>query len=532
MLTFRSYGAYAFFVPFKLLTFRSYGAIAHLIETSTKTIDGSVAAVPLMLALDLGTSGTRAAVYDEGARELPDTAAAKSRIFTSTLAGGSELDPERFCVDAEEVIDRVLANAGDLRIDAVALTGFWHGLLGIDGNGQAVTPIYGWADTRAWREAAALREQMDERAVHGRTGCRLHAGYWPAKLAWLRANHADQFSGVAKWISPGDYLLERWCGEIKTSVSMASATGLFDQHACDWDSELCAMIGLEPSLLPELADDEESFSLKPESCGQWPALAGSMIYPAIGDGAANNVGVGCVTQDKAALMIGTSGAMRVLWPGPLPAELPPGLWQYRLDRERVVLGGALSDGGGLFRWMRESLAIEAEGVTLEAALGELEPDGHGLTVLPFWFGERSTGWNSKARGGVFGVTAKTPPQQILRAAMEAVAYRFAAIAGQLKTVLPFETIYAAGGALRESRLWAHILADVLGRRILLTDVAEASSRGAALYALERSGIDVTMRSDTPEVVATIIPNMKHRDVYRRARERQQTLRDLLYGEES
>lgn len=452
------------------------------------------------------------------------------RTFRLLTDGGSELDAEQFCIDAEEVVARSLAAIGNAPIDAVTIATFWHALLGIDETGRAVTPIYGWADTRAWREADLLRERCDERETHWRTGCRFHAGYWPAKIMWLRENRPDQFARVARWVSPGDYLLALWNGAAKTSVSLASATGLFDQHTCDWDEPMLAAVGFERTMLPELAGDGETFSLSPERCEPWPQLAHARIVPAIGDGTANNLGVGCTTPDKAALMIGTSGAMRVLCPGSPPAELPLGLWQYRLDRERVVVGGALSDGGGLFHWMKESLAIGLEGSALETELAGMKPDGHGLTVLPFWAGERSTGWNSRARGGVFGMTGETKSIDILRASMEAVAYRFAAIAEQLRAVAPFETIYASGGALRESRAWGQILADVLGQPLQLTDISEASGRGAALFGLERLGSMPHLIA--PEVIATIKPDPDNFQVYHRARERQQALRDRLYGEES
>jgi gluconokinase len=485
-----------------------------------------------VLSLDLGTSSTRAAFYDRVGGEVCGSSGSVARAFTVTAEGAAELDAEQFCADADAVVARSLATVGELRIAAVALATFWHALLGIDARGNPVTPIYGWADTRASREAEMLRERLNESETHRRTGCRFHAGYWPAKLMWLRANRPEQFARVAKWISPGDYLLSRWCGVMKTSVSLASATGLVDQYRCDWDEPMLAAVGIERSHLPELAGDAETFSLLPESRDAWPHLADARILPAIGDGAANNLGVGCFTRDKAALMIGTSGAMRILERGVPPAALPSGLWQYRLDRERVVVGGALSDGGGLFQWMKESLAIDLDHAALEAALGALEPDGHGLTVLPFWAGERSTGWNGRARGGVFGLAGQTDPIDILRAGMEGVAYRFAAIAEQLTAALPFETIYASGGALRESRVWAQILADVLGRPLLVTDVPEASGRGAALFALEALRALADPDVLAPPVIAIIVPNADNREVYERARDRQQALRDTLFGKES
>src|SRR6185503_16551668 len=113
-----------------------------------------------------------------------------------------------------------------------------------------------------------------------------------------------------------------------------------------------------------------------------PALAEARLVTIVGDGAANNIGAGCSTKDRIALMIGTSGAMRVVFAGEPPQELDPALWSYRVDRQRVVIGGALSDGGGLVQWLAESLKLDA--ATLQKEIAGLEADAHELTVLPFW----------------------------------------------------------------------------------------------------------------------------------------------------
>src|SRR6185369_610480 len=138
--------------------------------------------------------------------------------------------------------------------------------------------------------------------------------------------------------------------------------------------------------------------------------------------------------------------MRVAFAGEPPVEVAPALWSYRVDQQRVVVGGALSDGGGLVQWLTELLKIEGE-------VGALEPDAHGLTVLPFWSGERSTGWSSDARGAIFGLRQKTTPVEIVRATLEAIAYRFALIARALDEVAPNATIFASGNALRSSPVW-------------------------------------------------------------------------------
>jgi gluconokinase len=261
---------------------------------------------------------------------------------------------------------------------------------------------------------------------------------------------------------------------------------------------------------------------------RWPLLEGAAWLPAIGDGAANNIGAGCVAPDRVTLMIGTSGAMRVLFAGNPPASLPAELFCYRADRDRVVIGGALSDGGGLHRWMKDTLSLNYDDDDdLERALAAMEPDAHGLTVLPFWSGERATGWSSSAQGSIVGLTARTKPIDILRAGMEAVCYRFALLRKALDSVAPEATIVAAGNALLSSPAWAQMIADVLGRRIEISGISEASSRGAALLALEAAGKIDNLETVDSRFGNAFEANMTRHARYAEAIERQQKLYEKL-----
>jgi len=304
---------------------------------------------------------------------------------------------------------------------------------------------------------------------------------------------------------------------------MASGTGLMDQQTCEWNRELAAVLAIDPKQLPDICSNSVAHNLKSVYAERWPKLAGARILPAIADGAANNIGAGCSTRNSIALMIGTSGAMRVLYEGEPPSRMPSALWSYRADRERVVVGGALSDGGSLYRWMRETVLPGEDAGWLESELSEMEPDAHGLTVLPFWSGERSTGWHADARGTIVGVTAQTRSIEILRAAMEAVAYRFALVARALEPFAPDATIVASGHALQSSPVWVQILADVLGRRVNVSEPVEASMRGAALLALEAAGKIPGIEDFSVPLAAVFEPDMSRHARYQVGLARQQNL---------
>jgi gluconokinase len=220
--------------------------------------------------------------------------------------------------------------------------------------------------------------------------------------------------------------------------------------------------------------------------------------------------------------------MRVVFAGEPPADLSAALWSYRVDRERVVVGGALSDGGGLFQWLVQSLHINDRDRSLQQQLVALEPDAHGLTILPFWSGERSTGWRPEARGGIFGLRQDTTTVEIIRAALEAIAYRFALIANALDEIAPGAAIIATGNALRSSPVWLQIIADVLGRPVLFGDVAEASMRGAALLALEAVGKIANIEAVPVLVDEVFEPDMQRHARYREGLARQQELYERLF----
>ncbi len=485
---------------------------------------------PLILTIDIGSSSVRAIFFDGGANVLDHMSAHRSYTFETTPDGGVEIPAETLLDLVLEVIDEVLGTAGNLHpnIAAVAVSTFWHNLVGVDSRDEAITPVYSWADTRSAAAAEVLRQKLCESEIHARTGCVLHPNYLPAKLFWLQQTQPQIFKTSTRWMSFGEYLHLKLLGRTICSLSMASGTGLLDQNRRAWDEELMNAVSLQPHQLSPLGDVNTPLSgLSPAYAERWPALRRLPWFPALGDGACSNVGSGCSTQDRAAIMVGTSGAMRVMWKAE-KVIIPPGLWCYHVDRNRFVMGGALSNGGLLFEWMRETLRLSDHSEELERELSHMSPDGHGLTVLPFLAGERSTGWNPHARAAIVGLSLHTKPLDILRAGLEAVAYRFAKIASLLKEAIPgAREIVASGGALVKSPTWTQMMADVLGHTVVVSGVAEASSRGAALLALEALEMIGSVEQIPAPLGETFLPDEQSHQHYLKGMQRQDDLYNLL-----
>jgi gluconokinase len=478
-----------------------------------------------VLALDVGTSSCRATLYDALARPIVGRAARVTYSPRMTPDGGAELDPETLFGNVCASIDQVLRQGEWPRVKAVGVSTFWHSLLGLDCTGEPVTPVYLWLDGRARDYVARLRQKLDESAVHARTGCVLHYTYWPARLSWLRETAPAVFKRVKRWVSFGELLQQRLTGSTGVSLSMASGTGLLNIHACDWDWPLLEFLEIEPSQLGVLvALDEQASSTR------WESLKGVPWLPAVGDGACSNLGAGCASPDRFALMIGTSGAERAVWSPSAEFQVPRGLWCYRVDRGRIITGGALNDGGSLLNWLRGSLKVPDPGA-IESNVAGMEPDSHGLTVLPFWGGERNPGWADDARGAIVGLRLGTSPEAIVRACMEAVALRFAVLDRLLLQAAPEgREVIGTGGALLHSPAWMQIIADALGRPVLASAEAEASSRGAALLGLETVGaLEKPIDQLLPATTSRYEPVGERTETYRRAAERQSRLYDALVG---
>lgn len=426
--------------------------------------------MPTVLALDIGSSSVRAQRFDEQASPV------------------DEIRQERYDGrDPDEIVRlaRVVLDGGE----ADGISCFGHSLLALDRRGKPLTELLGWRDTRSAAAAEWLRRRLDSDEVQARTGAYLHPAFWPAKLAWLAESEPEVYRATARFVSFPEYLR----GEATTSPSLASGTGLLDLTTSDWDVELLETLGLDPERLPELAD-----------------------VPIWIDGVCSNLGAGCVTKSRAALMVGTSGALRILYETERP-QPRPGMFLYRLDERRVVEGGALSDGGNLYAWLVRTLT-DSTGSLLERG-----PDEHGLAFLPFLGGERSTGWDPERRGVVSGLTFETTPRDIRQAALEGVALRFAAIAERMPEI---EEVVATGGGLLKDGEWIQIMADALARPVTASGVVEASLRGAAVAALGRLGSEA---ADAP-LGDVFHPREERAEAYRFARERQQRLYEELRGE--
>ena len=137
-----------------------------------------------ILSVDVGSSSVRAELYDDTGDSVEGTEVKLNYEFEYTPDGGAEKDADELLDLVVRAVDGTLSKAGGTEISGVAMSTFWHSVLGVGRDGRPTTPILTWADRRAAECVPDLRERLDERANHRRTGCVLHSSYWPAKLLW------------------------------------------------------------------------------------------------------------------------------------------------------------------------------------------------------------------------------------------------------------------------------------------------------------------------------------------------------------
>lgn len=487
--------------------------------------DVSNPAGELVLTIDVGSSSLRTNLYTRDARPLLDCAVQTHYVLQTTQDGGAEIDPASFLEQLFAAIDRTLSAAGEhaAYIVGVGMCSLVSNVMGVDAEGKPTTPIYTWADTRCATEAAELRASLDEAAIHERTGCYIHTSYLPSRLLWLQRTMPEAYARTSTWVTMGDWLLLHVFGRTEQSLSVASWSGLLDRHTLSWDAEWLHYLKLEEKKLPPLVDlDRSMVGLQPEYASRWPALRSVRWLPCVGDGVVSNIGSGCWEPDALAVQVGTSGAMRALLHGDVPS-VPDGLWCYRLSADASLLGGALSEGGNVFAWLRDLLRIE-DYDALEKEAASMPPDTHGLTALPFLAGERSPGWNPSARATLHGLSLSTQRVDIIRGMQEAVMYRFGLIYAQMLTVLPPpRQIVASGGALLNTPGWVGMLADVLGTPVTTSGEAEASSKGVAMLTLRSMGLISGFEEVQVPSGETHLPDMERHAIYMRAIERQRRM---------
>lgn len=443
----------------------------------------------LVIGLDVGTSGTRAVLFTLEAQAL--ATAHESYPLETPHPGVAEQNPELVWQAIARAVSAIARQVpSNDTIEAIGISTIFHTLLAVDRRGQPVTPSITWADTRARSQVERLRCDVDASALYQRTGCPLHPMYLPGKIRWLREEAPQQFARVSIFGSIKDEILFRLTGRRVVDRSVASASGLFDLRRGTWDSAILETLGISEDRLPEIVEPTEVIGgLTREAASVLGLPAGTPVVAGAGDGVLSSVGSGAIGPGQMTVMIGTSGATRLVASQPV-LDAQGRTWCYYLALGRWVAGAAINNGGLACDWVRHNLmprplpdAGSVEFDALETVARQAPVGSGGLIFLPFLTGERCPYWNANARGVLFGLAAHHGPAHVARSVFEGVSYRMRSIVEALDEAAgPARELRATGGFAR-SPFWLQLLTDVLGRQMVVPSAEEASALGAAGLAM-------------------------------------------------
>ncbi|MDT0301076.1 glycerol kinase GlpK [Streptomonospora wellingtoniae] len=456
-----------------------------------------------VLALDAGTTGVTALVVDENggvlargyqefAQHYPETGWVEhvpEEIWQATLAA---------CQTALDATDSVPTCVGITNQRETAV--LWN-----RERGNSPRRAIVWQDRRTAGICAELREAGHEGRVTDVTGLRLDPYFTGTKLTWIRRNDQRAWSGVESGETVvgtvDSYVISRMTAGARhvTDASNASRTLLYDIHRGEWSAEMCDLLGVPISALPEVVP---SYGVVGETDPQEFLGLRIPIAGIAGDQQAAMFGQNCYTAGTSKCTYGT-GSFVLVNTGSEPVAPDHGLlstvlWQHPDGRLDYALEGSIFVTGAAVQWLRDGLGL-IDSAPQSEGLAASVPDSGGVVFVPALTGLGAPDWDPHARGAIFGITRGTQRAHIARATLEAIAFEVRDVAESMAaasgTRLP--ELRVDGGASTNDLL-CQIQADQLQVSVARPEVQETTALGAAFLA----GLATGVWSSTDELART------------------------------
>lgn len=453
-----------------------------------------------VLALDQGTTGSRALVFDAAGAIVAQAQRAVPVRYPQP--GWVEQDPQDLWTTQRDAAVEAVREAG-LRVADLAAIGIANQretvMLWERATGTPLTPAIVWQDRRTADVTDRLKAEGREPWLRERTGLVADPYFSATKLAWLldhtpgtraRAERGELAAGtVDTWL-----VWQLTGGAVHaTDPGNASRTLLYDLHRQDWSDELLAAFGIPRALLPEIRPSGGDFGAA--------TLLGEplRIAAVLGDQQAATFGQGCHAPGAAKCTYGT-GAFVVVHDGAAPRPPPDGLlgtvgWQHGGQWAYACEGSILAAGAAL-DWVRSDLGLAASPQALEH-LAQGVPDSAGVTLVPAFAGLGAPHWQPHARGALLGLTRGTTAAHIARAAYEGVALRVADVLDALSAAGRSPATLRVDGGLAHGDLLLQLQADLTGVTVARPRCVETTAFGAAALA----GVAVGLWADPAQAAA-------------------------------
>ena len=445
-----------------------------------------------ILAIDQGTTSTRAIVFDESLRPIASAQAEFAQHYPAS--GWVEHDPEDLWQTVVATVREAMAKTGVIPA-AIGITNqrettlLWH-----RETGKPLHRALVWQD----RRTAQMCEDLTARGLAGmvtaRTGLLLDPYFSGTKVKWL-LDHVPGARDLAKagkvaFGTVDSFLIWRLTGGRvhATDATNAARTMLFDISRNAWDAEICAALDIPMAMLPEVRDSADDFGMTD------PALFGSAIPIAgvAGDQQAATVGQACFTPGMMKSTYGTgcfallnTGAARVTSQSRMLTTIA-----YRLKgRTTYALEGSIFVAGAVVQWLRDGLRIIDQASDTQG-LAEAAEEGQGVVLVPAFVGLGAPYWRPECRGAVFGLTRNSGRAELARAALESVGYQTRDLLEAMRSDWQgaHDSILRVDGGMASSAWAMQFLADIIGAPVDRPAFAETTALGAAYLAGLQRGL--------------------------------------------
>lgn len=464
-----------------------------------------------VLGVDVSTTATKALLLDGEGGVVSEGISSYS--FDIPRPTWAEQDPQVWWAAAGEAIRTALGTGGVEAgaVDAVGLTGQMHGSVLLDDSGEVVRPAILWNDQRTVAECEQMRDLVGRERLIATTGNDALTGFTAPKMLWVANHEPENWGRVSTVMLPKDYVRFRLTGERAVDAADGSGTILFDLAARNWSTDILTALDFDPAICPTVYEGPAVTGTVSADAAEVTGLrAGTPVVAGGGDQSANAVGVGAVVPGVFALSLGTSGVVFATSDG--VAIEPEGRvhsFCHAVPGKWHMMGVMLSAAGSL-RWLRDALAPELSYEQLVEGAAQVPPGSDGLWFLPYLSGERTPHPDPLARGAFVGLTSSHDLRHLTRAVLEGVAFGLRDGFDLMidSGVTPPDSVRASGGGLR-SRLWAQVLADVLGVEISKVSTDEGAAYGAATLAAVGAGNFDSVEAATRSLVSvseTVVPS--------------------------
>ena len=457
------------------------------------------------LGIDLGTSGLRALLVDDGGQPIGSAEAGYE--VSNPAAGWSEQDPGKWLSALDQCMHELQGRFPQFQgLRGIGVSGHMHGATLLGATGEVLRPCILWNDTRSEMEAAELDAIESFRKI---TGNIVFPGFTAPKLVWVANKEPDVFGRIAKVLLPAAFLNFHLTGAYGADMSDSSGTAWLDVARRQWSEPLLQASGMSKSQMPDLFEGCGIIgTVRPELLGKWGLSGEVIVCGGAGDNAAAACGIGALSDGQGFVSLGTSGVVLVARKHCNPApETAVHTFCHAVPDRWFQMGVMLSATDSL-NWLGRITGRRPAELTSE--LGD-DIQGPGpVRFLPYLSGERTPHNDARIRGSFSGLSTGTGHSDLARAVLEGVSFGLRDSLEALKsTGAQVDTLTAVGGGSASS-YWLRLLATILGVTIHRPAGSEfGAALGAARLALiARTGCDPAEIITAPGVERAYEPDTR------------------------